>query len=106
MTPDPGAGELPLWDTKCIFATVETVDSSEKGYSFKDAQDDPFSSYIQKLEDLEPSLLMTEKYSHRDVKADETDDWDLKEAIYSQYEKYSTVTLTIQIQRKMRTVRG
>ena len=102
VTSSPGAGDLPLWETKCIFATVDTVDERDKGYSFRDAQDDPFSMYIQKLEDLEPSLIMAEKYSHRDVKADLAVDLDQKEVIYSEYEKHSTVTLTIQIQRKVR----
>jgi hypothetical protein len=95
-----GAGDLPLWETTCVSATVDVTDESEKGYSFQDATDDPFSSYIQELQELSPNDIISEKYCHVDLKALNTTDIAEKETIFAQYEQYSTITLTIQIQRK------
>ena len=95
-----GSGDLPLWETKCVSATVDVTTESDKGHSFQDASDDPFSSYIQKLEDLEPSAVVQEKYCHVDLKASNTTDVSEKESIFAKYEQFSTITLTVQIQRK------
>ena len=95
----PGAGNLPLWETKCIYTSVDILDETSKGYSFNAAVDDPYSFYLQKIEDLSPMEMVTEKYTYPDKKAKDAQDYEVKEAIFEQYEKLSRITLTIQIQR-------
>ncbi|GMH74938.1 hypothetical protein TrLO_g2018 [Triparma laevis f. longispina] len=95
-----GAGNLPLWETTCVSSSVDTVDENSKGISVYMAEDDPYGTYMAKLDELDQITGISEMYAHQDVQANAETDNEAKVAVYENYQKWSTVTLTIQVSRK------